>query len=156
MLWKRCRCGALIPQGIRVCEKCAAGKQAYGMSRHMEYNTFRRDKKAADFYISTEWRRLRELILSKYDGLDPYAYTVQRRVITADIVHHITELNDDWNRRLDPLNLIPLSAGNHGIISALYKRDNATKLQTQKLLYSIIRERWEEVGGIEKVFNGQY
>ena len=167
MLWKRCRCGELIPQGMKECEKCAAkreagqqreagkhretGQQAGGMSRHMEYNIYRRDKQAAAFYISPEWRRLRALILQKYDGLDPYAYAVQHRIMTADIVHHITELDEDWNRRLDPTNLIPLSAGNHGIISALYKREKDKK-ETQQLLYTIINERWKEVGGIQKVF----
>ena len=82
MLWKRCRCGVLIPQGMKVCEKCAtagqrqaAGQQSGGMSRHMEYNLYRRDKRAAAFYVSPEWRRLRAVILSKYDGLDPYAYS---------------------------------------------------------------------------------
>ena len=51
-------------------------------------------------------------------------------------------------------NLFPLSNGNHGIISALYKKDEATKRQTQELLRNIIRQHWKGVGGIEKVLTG--
>ena len=70
------------------------------MSRHMEYNLFRRNKKTAQFYVSKEWRAMRGYILSRYDGLDLYAFHVQHRIATADMVHHIVEIEDDWNRRL--------------------------------------------------------
>jgi hypothetical protein len=48
-------------------------------------------------------------------------------------------------------NLFPLSNNNHGIISALYKKDEATKRRTQAVLRDIIRQHWEGAGGIEKV-----
>lgn len=155
MLWKRCRCGVLIPQGMKECAACTAGTAKGQKSRHMEYNQYRRDRKAAAFYISTEWRKVREYILKLYDGMDLYAYYVQHRIMTADMVHHIVELDEDWKRRLDPINLFPLSNGNHGIISALYKKEE-TKKQTQKQLQEIIRKHWEEVGGIEKVLYGLF
>lgn len=151
MLWKRCRCGELIPQGMKVCEACTVGSSSGQMSRHMEYNMYRRDKKAAAFYVSGNWRKMRDYMLKMYDGLDLYAYYVQHRIVTADMVHHIVELEEDWNRRLDPENLFPLSNGNHGVISALYKKDEATKKQTQQLLEKIIRDHWKETGGIKKV-----
>ena len=96
MLWHKCRCGTLIPQGIAQCPACAqgAGRQ---MSRHMEYNLFRRNKKTAQFYVSKEWRAMRGYILSRYDGLDLYAFHVQHRIATADMVHHIVEIEDDWH-----------------------------------------------------------
>lgn len=119
----------------------------------MEYNEYRRDKKAATFYVSSEWRKLRERMLKLYDGLDMYAYYVQHRIVIADMVHHIIELDEDWSRRLDPVNLFPLSKGNHGIISALYKKETMKK-QTQKQLQDILQKHWEEAGGIEKVLYG--
>lgn len=151
MLWHKCRCGTLIPQGIAQCPACAqgAGRQ---MSRHMEYNLFRRNKKTAQFYVSKEWRAMRSYILSRYDGLDLYAFHVQHRIATADMVHHIVEIEDDWNRRLDPLNLFPLSNSNHGIISALYDKDEDTKHRTQIQLQRILQTHWEPYGGIKKVF----
>ena len=39
-------------------------------------------------------------------------------------------------------------------ISALYKKDEATKRQTQELLRNIIRQHWKGTGGIEKVLTG--
>jgi hypothetical protein len=122
----------------------------------MEYNRFRRDKKAAEFYTSQGWRNARENALKLYDGIDIYAYYIQHRVIAADMVHHIVELEDDWTKRLDMTNLIPLSNGNHGIISALYKKDETTKAETQRLLREIIAEHWKEAGGIEKVLQGVF
>lgn len=153
MLWKRCRCGALIPQGMKACEACAAGVTKGQKSRHMEYNEYRRNKRAAAFYVSADWRKVRENTLKLYGGMDLYAFYVQHKIVTADMVHHIIELDEDWNRRLDPENLFPLSNGNHGIISALYKKEE-TKKQTQKQLEEIIRKHWEEAGGIKKVLYG--
>lgn len=86
--------------------------------------------------------------------MDLYAYYVQHSIMTADIVHHIIEIEDDWTLRLNMGNLFPLSKRNHGIISALYKRDETTKMQTQQQLKNIIEKHWEEAGGIEKVLSG--
>lgn len=136
MLLHRCRCGALIPQGMDACERCAQGQQA----RHIEYNKYRRNRKTYDFYLSADWRRKRAYILAKYDGLDLYAYYVQHRIMTADMVHHIVEIEDDWTLRLNDENLFPLSNTNHGIISALYRRDDATKRATQQKLKEILKK----------------
>lgn len=150
VLWHKCRCGTLIPQGIKQCPSCATGSGGQ-ISRHMEYNAHRRDKKAAAFYVCNEWRKTRAYALSLYDGLDMYAFYAQHRIETADMVHHIVEIEEDWTKRLDIGNLFPLSNKNHGIISALYKRDEMTKKQTQEKLREIIKMHWEREGGIEKV-----
>lgn len=104
--------------------------------------------------MSAEWRKARAVALSLYDGLDIYAYYIQHRVVTADMVHHVVEIEDDWTRRLDLSNMLPLSNGNHGVISALYKKDEATKAATQRQLWGIMAEHWREYGGIEKVLSG--
>ena len=104
--------------------------------------------------MSAEWRKVRAFALSLYDDLDMYAYYVQHKIVVADMVHHITEIEEDWTQRLNVENLFPLSNGNHGIISALYKKDEATKRQTQELLRNIIRQHWKGAGGIEKVLTG--
>lgn len=111
-------------------------------ARHSEYNDKIRDSKKAEFYISREWRVCRTNALAHYDYLDIYDLFIYQRLTMADHVHHIVELEDDWSRRFDLLNLIPLSHSNHSIISQLYKRDKATKAQTQRLLAELIC-RWE-------------
>lgn len=66
MLLKSCRCGKLIPQSVKMCEECERRQQ----SRHMIYNNTRRDKRAAEFYVSKEWRAMRERIIEVYDNVD--------------------------------------------------------------------------------------
>ena len=55
MLLKSCRCGKLIPQSMKMCEECEHRQQ----SRHMIYNNTRRDERAAEFYVSKEWRAIK-------------------------------------------------------------------------------------------------
>lgn len=74
MLLKSCRCGKLIPQSMKMCEECEQRQQ----SRHMIYNNTRRDERAAEFYVSKEWRAMRERIIEVYDNIDIYAlYALQ-------------------------------------------------------------------------------
>ena len=102
MLLKSCRCGKLIPQSMKMCEECEQRQQ----SRHMIYNNTRRDERAAEFYVSKEWRAMRERIIEVYDNVDIYALYVEHELLTCNPVHHIIELEDDWEQRLNPFNLI--------------------------------------------------
>lgn len=148
---KQCRgCGRLIPQAMNMCEECEARQQ----SRHVVYNNTRRDQRAAEFYISKEWRELRPVIMSVYEYVDIYALYVMKELITlkdSDPVHHIIELEEDWGQRLNPLNLIPVSLKSHNTITALYKKSNASMITTQMQLRSLIEHHFKEAGGYEKV-----
>lgn len=151
MLLKSCRyCGKLIPQSMKMCEECQQKQQ----SRHVVYNNTRRDPRAAEFYISKEWRELRPVIMSVYEYVDIYALYVTHELITlndSDPVHHIIELEEDWEQRLNPLNLIPLSQRTHNTITALYKRSAASMKATQTQLRSLIEYHFREAGGYKKV-----
>lgn len=150
MLLKKCVCGKLIPQNMKLCAEC---EKTY-ISRHADYNSNRRNKKAAAFYVSYEWRSTRDLMLKVYDYIDIYSYYMHKEIVTADMVHHIVELDDDWSRRCDPTNLLPLSNTSHGIISALYKESEESKRRTQTMLLSLIARHFEKAGGIAAVMNG--
>lgn len=147
MLFHKCRCGALIPQNMAACKDCQENASRQ-QSRHMEYNRYRRNKRAAAFYVSAEWRKQRANVIRNFDGVDLYAFYVLHEIRTADMVHHITPLEDDWNRRLDASNLIPLSNHSHGMIEAMYSKDEQTKKETQKLLYSLIERHRQATGGV--------
>lgn len=150
MLLKSCKCGKLIPQSVKMCEECERRQQ----SRHMIYNNTRRDKRAAEFYLSKEWRDLRPVIMSVYEYVDIYALYVEHQLITlkdSDPMHHIIELEDDWEQRLNPLNLIPLSHRTHNTITALYKQSKESMRATQKQLRSLIEYHFREAGGYKKV-----
>ena len=148
MLLKLCKgCGKLIPQTMNMCEDCEEKKQ----SRYMVYNNTRRDKRAAEFYISKEWRTMRECIINLFDNVDIYALYVRHELLTCEPVHHIVELEEDWTQRLNPLNLIPLNQSSHSTITALYKHSNASKKATQEQLKSLIEYHFKDAGGYKKV-----
>lgn len=147
MLLKSCRCGKLIPQSMKMCEECEQRQQ----SRHMIYNNTRRDERAAEFYVSKEWRAMRERIIEVYDNVDIYALYVEHELLTCNPVHHIIELEDDWEQRLNPFNLIPLNHKTHNTITALYKQSKASMRATQKQLRSLIEYHFREAGGYKKV-----
>ena len=155
MLLKSCRCGKLIPQSLKMCEDCERRQQ----SRYVVYNNTRRDQRAAEFYISKEWRALRPVIMSVYDHVDIYALYVLHELKTleeSDPIHHIVELEEDWEQRLNPLNLIPLKHETHSTITALYKPSNASMRATQKRLRSLIEYHFREAGGYEKVLSDAF
>lgn len=145
MLLKSCRCGKLIPQSMKMCEECEHRQQ----SRHMIYNNTRRDERAAEFYVSKEWRAMRERIIEVYDNIDIYALYVEHELLTCNPVHHIIELEDDWEQRLNPFNLIPLNHKTHNTITALYKQSKASMRATQKQLRSLIEYHFREAGDIK-------
>lgn len=155
MLLKTCRCGKLIPQSIKMCGECEQRQQ----SRYVVYNNTRRDQRAAEFYISKEWRALRPVIMSVYGHVDIYALYVLHELKTleeSDPIHHIVELEEDWEQRLNPLNLIPLKHETHSTITALYKQSNASMRATQKRLRSLIEHHFKEAGGYEKVLSDAF
>lgn len=154
MLLKQCRCGKLIPQTMKVCEACEAKYKQRYKSRHMEYNETRRDKRAAEFYLSKEWRSLRQVIMNVYEYVDIYALYELHELQTLDSsepVHHIVEIDEDWEQRLNPLNLIPMKKGTHSMITALYKQGEATRKAAQKQLKLLIERHFKEAGGYQKV-----
>lgn len=153
MLLKSCRgCGKLIPQALKMCQGCMEKEP----SRHMEYNKAHRDRRAAEFYVSREWKAMRACIIGVYDNIDIYALYVQGELLPCDAVHHIVELEEDWEQRLNPLNLIPLSQKTHNIITALYRESRASKKAAQKKLYSLIERHFREAGGYKKVLSDAF
>lgn len=92
-----------------------------------------------------------------YDHIDIYALYVMDELIPlkpSDPIHHIIELEEDWNQRLNPLNLFPVSHNTHNIITALYKQDKETMRATQARIRKVIVQHFKEAGGIEKVLSG--
>lgn len=135
-----CRCGKLINYNQKYCNQCSIKHKQERAEYHRHYDKYIRDKKATDFYNSVGWRRVRDYVIAKYKGLDLFAFFILKEIVYADAVHHIEELKENWDRRLDINNLIPLSNSNHNVIDGLYRRD---KEGTQKLLFSLL-DRWRE------------
>ena len=73
--------------------------------------------------------------------MDMWEYlTTGRIVYPARVdVHHIAELDEDPERKLDPSNLITVSRDNHRSIDKLYHRGNKEKIQ--EILWDEARRR---------------
>lgn len=143
VLKKICTCGKVIDYNKQCCNECEIKRQQFRSQRNKHYDKNIRDKESAAFYNSTEWEKTRAEVLRKYKGLDLYEYYVNKKIVYADTTHHIIELKENWNKRLEISNLFPLSSGNHSMIHKLYKKD---KQGTQKLLFELLK-RWENEYG---------
>ena len=73
----------------------------------MIYNRQERSQMSAAFYCSRAWRVMRQRMIDVFDGIDILAYYEDQELVEADRVHHIVELEEDWDLRLDPFNLFP-------------------------------------------------
>jgi hypothetical protein len=94
---------------------------------------------------------MRERIISLFDNLDIYALYINNEILPCEPVHHIIELDEDWEQRLNPTNLLPINQVTHNTITALYKKSNASMKATQKQLRSLIEYHFREAGGYKKV-----
>lgn len=147
MLYKACRCGKIIPQTQKLCSEC----EEHAVSRHVIYNKTRRDPRAEAFYNSKAWKAMRIKMINIFDNVDIYALYVNKEILPCDRVHHIVELEDDWERRLDPFNLIPLNQRTHNTITSLYKQSESSMIATQKTLNAIILRHFNGAGEYQKV-----
>jgi 5-methylcytosine-specific restriction enzyme A len=75
-----------------------------------------RDGASNRFYASARWRKLRLSKLRQTPLCE--VCTEQGRLVAATIVHHVTELRDDWAQGLDLANLQSLCAPCHSHLHA--------------------------------------
>lgn len=132
-LMKHCRCGETIPIQSKCCENCIEYYDKQRTKYNKRYDKVKRVN--AEFYNSQEWKDLRSDVMVKVKGLDLYDYYINHKITKADTVHHIVEVRQDYDRRLDITNLIPLSSSNHRKIHKMYFK---SKKDTQDILFKVL------------------
>lgn len=138
-IYKRCsRCGKRMLSGTT----CECLKQ-----RYKEYDKYSRDRKAKDFYCSSEWIRKRAAVLELDAGIDVYMYMTTGEILLADTVHHIVPLRDDWAQRLNEENLMSLNHDTHSMIEQKYKSDKDGMIKELKQMLTQFRAK-QAAGGI--------
>ena len=135
-------CNKIIDIGQRYCDEHQKQYEARQKERHKEYKSKRNDIKEQRFYKSKEWLQLKDHLKVKYKGMCLYTYLVDHRIVSANEYHHIIEVKDDWNKRLDIYNVIPLSYSVHRKITELYRTNK--KEEVQKMLKELLFE-WKEI-----------
>lgn len=131
-----------IPDEDKVCSKC---KELYGedieKAKYKRYNRTRMDKESQSFYNSKQWKKIRERVKRRDNGLCLYCLLVKNVITTGDLVHHIVEEKQDKSLRLEEDNLIMLCNSCHAYIHGQYERNDITKTKMQDKLKKLVKER---------------
>jgi 5-methylcytosine-specific restriction endonuclease McrA len=143
-------CNKVLGNGVIYCEQHQKKWEAKERERYKEYqNRRRRDKeqkKFQDFYNNEEWKRIREATINGYYGMDILEFYRTGNIIQGEAVHHIIELEDDWNCRVDISNLIYLTEKNHRRVHVEYEKGYKEKKNMQNILFNLIDEFNREYG----------
>lgn len=148
MLKKLCpRCNKeLINYNDKYCKECSSKVDEEIKEIHKHYKRGRVDKREQLFYNSKEWIQTRDTIKSKYKGLCLYSYYILNQIVYSDYIHHIDTIKDNWNRRLDTNNLIPISASIHQLVHDKYNNNKNDKEHMQSVLYGLLDKYKKEFG----------
>ncbi len=140
-------CHKVVNGNKRFCERHRKLFERDEKVRYKEYKKRRlkdkEKKKQQEFYISKGWQRTRSGVISSCYSIDIYQYYTTGDVVEGQAVHHIVELDDDWSRRQDILNLIYLTEQNHRQIHSEYNISSGKKRTMQNILINML-VRFEE------------
>ncbi|MDE3838650.1 HNH endonuclease [Bacillus methanolicus] len=103
------------------CEQHTRVKVEAKAESDKEYDKKKRDLRSTAFYKSKAWKELREYVYRKQYGLCQRCLK-RNEFVRGDIVHHIIEIKDDWDKRLDEDNLEVLCHKCHNRIHNQKKR----------------------------------
>lgn len=105
-------CNELINFTESYCDK----HKELNKQSNKDYEKYRteRDKTYIKFYQSRQWKNTRKSVMLEQDGLCQECLR-QGYYQQANVVDHIIELKDDWDKRLDKSNLRPLCHEHHNI-----------------------------------------
>lgn len=123
----------------KICPRCGR-PYAYGSKckcrAKTNYNKVNRSNdRYEQFYHSTQWIKLRDLVRARCYHIDFYAWFKYGEIIEGDVVHHIEEVRDSWDRRLDVDNLIYVSHKSHKEIHDNYITNREAM---QEFLFDIV------------------
>lgn len=115
----KCRCKNLVVAPKRYCVAHIELEEKENQARNNYYDKKIRqgkDKKYTEFYHSIEWKKTKALALSVNYGLCQHCLK-NKKIKTAEMVHHIIPIKEDWNKRLELSNLIALCNQCHNSIN---------------------------------------
>jgi hypothetical protein len=99
------------------------------------------EKERVAFYQSDEWEQCRQTVARHQYNLDLVKWS-RGRIVQAELYHHVIEVRDSKDSRLDIYNIIGLTQSNHNKIHAIMKQGWEEKKQIQDMLLDIL-DRFE-------------
>lgn len=116
MLKRLCpKCNKVISITEKYCDEHKSIDDERKKERFKKYKQNRTDDKEQKFYRSKEWKKVRWNALARNNFLCQRCFKMNR-IKSAELVHHITTIKLDWERRLDINNLEPLCNECHKVI----------------------------------------
>lgn len=103
------------------------------------------------FYNDKAWLSFKTGQEARQLGMDIYEYYTTGNIIAAENYHHIEEVIEAWDRRLDVYNVLGLSEANHRRIHIEYNRGEAAKRKLQRNFFNMLERFYREFtsgGGI--------
>ena len=144
MLYKYCSCGLKIEYTQGKCDGCKAKSEEYSKERYKKYRDSKTKYKESQFYNTTAWTKLRNYIVNSYLNMSVYSYYIEGKIVQADTVHHIVEVREDWSKRLNKFNLIPLTRKEHQLIHNRIEREGSENIRLE--LEDMVKKFREEFG----------
>ena len=130
-IYRKCgKCGKRLLQ-LEKCECLKETAKEYNKKIRCNNDNVEHNK----FYKSPQWTRARNYIRVKYSSLCLLCYAKYKILIEANVVHHIVELKEDYSKRLDEDNLIPLCHSCHNVLHRRYGDKEKHELYIAKKIY---------------------
>ncbi|MCD3217872.1 hypothetical protein G8S55_11650 [Clostridium botulinum C] len=145
MLTKICsRCGRVeIDYNAKYCNKCSSVKDRERKESYKEYKNRRmkdaEERKRQRFYNSTAWISCRDNIKKHQLGMDLIEWS-NGKIVDADTYHHVVELKENYDKRLDKDNVIGLTQSNHLKVHSLMDKSERDKRKIQEFLKELLKQ----------------
>lgn len=115
--------------------------------KYLHYKENRKDFLEQRFYLSKEWKKLRDYFKVKYNNL--CLMCLYKNIIKSiDEVHHIVEIKEDWDKRLDIDNLIGLCSECHRKVHRAYLKSDSDNKNMKRALIKL-KEWYREKFGVD-------
>jgi len=135
VLKKLCnRCSKVIEAPLKYCDECV---EKHNGESQKAYDNRRKCDIYHAFYQTKEWKSTRDAVLNKYNYIDLYELHINKKIVRANTVHHIIEVREDYDKRLDMDNLFPCSSRTHNKIEKMYRRNRE---EIQALLRKLLQK----------------
>lgn len=135
-------CTKIVAEGIKYCDYHTKKYDKERKERYKEYSNRRRhdeeQKKYQDFYNSKDWERIRQVVIAECFCIDIVELYRTGRIVQGERMHHVVELSDDWNSRLDVFNLIYLTEQNHRRVHVEYIKSMKDREKMKKILFELL------------------
>ena len=142
MLKKLCShpgCYKVVEHGIKYCSR----HKDTDREKYREYRRRRmkdeEEAKRQRFYSTPAWQHLRMKKEAQQFGIDIFEYYTTGRIIQAEQYHHIEEITEAWDKRLNENNIIGVSEANHRRIHKEYERSYTAKRKMQHALKEMMK-----------------